>query len=230
MRTTTHPFRVITVTALVCLLNMLVFSSLLTAQERDCPYDKADPSLDNARISFKSLDYECAEQEIEDFLKKDNITIEERADAHVLLAAVYYARSKDHNEKRELVVEQFKQAFRAYRNWRGELDISSTEFIEMMNAAKVLVDEEGEEKPEPVKPAVEKPAPPPPTPTTTPTTTIATTTGKSKPWYKQWWAYVIGVGIVAGAAVALSGGGGDDGGGGVTPADTLPNFPPPPPN
>jgi hypothetical protein len=217
MRINNSVFRVTGIILLTCFLHMIIFPGLSTAQAPECPYDRANPSLDHARISFKSLDYRCAEQEIEDFLKLTDISTEERADAHVLLAAVYYAKSKNEGEKRELVIEQFKEAFRAYREWRGELDISSSEFIDMMNEAKKQVDQEEEEEVI-AEPVIEE---------KTPTTT---TYEEKKPWYTKWWAIGLGVGLVAGAVVVLGGGGDDDGGdGGGAVTDTLPGFPTTPP-
>jgi len=217
---TDHPlFRIIGVIALVCFLQGVVLPAAARGQTPECPYDRTKPSLDNARISFKSLDYHCAEQEIMDYLELDNLTIEQRADAHVLLAAVYYAKSKNDSEKKKLVINQFKEAFRAYRDWRGELDVSSTEFIEMMNEAKDLVDQEEAQKE--AEPVITEPTQGQETPVVT---TISAK--ESKPWYKNWWAIALGVGVVAGAAVLVAGGGGGESGdGGGTVLDTLPSAP-----
>lgn len=223
MRIHTRGVRVIGICTLVCFLQMIALPAISWGQAGECPYDRANPSLENARISFKSLNYRCAEQEIEDFLNKTDLTMEERADAHVLLAAVYYAKSKNEDEKRRLVVNQFKEAFRSYRDWRGELDVSSTEFIEMMNEAKMLVDQEEEEELEAepvVTPADEEEEEEP--------VYAQPTIGEKKPWYKQWWAIALGVGVVAGTVVLVAGGGGDDDGGDGTVIDTLPGPPDPP--
>ncbi|MDD4052720.1 MAG: hypothetical protein PHR28_12590, partial [candidate division Zixibacteria bacterium] len=197
------------------------------------------PTLESARISFKSLNYRCAEQEIEDVLKISSLTIEEKADAHILLAAVYFAMLKNDTEKRDRVIDQFKEAFKAYREWKGELDISSTEFIDMMKQAQEQVDKEAAAAPPTTTapPAVTEAPKETTTPVvteqpkdTTKTMAIAPAAeekaaeGKSKPLYTKWWAIVLGVGLVAGA-VALAGGGGGDNGGGGTVLDTLPNFP-----
>jgi len=209
-------FRIIGVILSACFFQAATVPSLSLAQDTGCSYDRARPSLENARVSFKSLDYNCAEQEILDYLKLESITIEQRADAHVLLAAVYYAKSKNNNEKRSLVIEQFKKAFEAYRQWRGELDISSTEFIGMMNEAQRLVDEEAKAALTPPQPPViDKPA----------VTAEKSTGEQKKAWYKQWWAIGLGVGVVAGAALLLAGGGGGEEGGGGQVTDTLPRPP-----
>ncbi|MFH1700108.1 MAG: hypothetical protein ABIE07_05930 [Candidatus Zixiibacteriota bacterium] len=221
MRKNSLIYRAVIYSLIVCFLQMIVAPSLVAAEPVNCPYDKTNPSLDNARISFKSLNYDCAEQEILDYLKGEQLSIEQKADAHVLLAAVYYAKLKNDKDKKARVIEQFKAAFESYRDWRGELDISSTEFIEMMNEAKILVDEEADKEPLPViekitsEPALETPA------------VIETGDGikKAKPWYTKWWAIGLGVGVVAAVVVAASGGGGGD----AEPVDnTLPGFPDPP--
>lgn len=219
MRIYNPGFRFMGILTVVCFAQMVVFPAASWGQTGDCPYDRANPSLENARISFKSLDYLCAEQEILDYLNTAGLTIEQRADAHVLLAAVYYAKSKNDTEKKKLVVNQFKEAFRAYRDWRGELDITSTEFIEMMNEAKRLVDEEEQQEEPTVEPVV--------VPDVEPVVAAPTATG-AKPWYKKWWAIALGVGVVAGAVVLAAGGGGDEDGGGGAAIDTLPGPPPPP--
>jgi hypothetical protein len=199
-------------------LHSVILPGLVFGQPAECDYDRNNPSLENARKNFLALNYVCAEQEINDFLALEGISIEERADAHVLLAEVYYARGRDVSEKKEKVIAQFVAAFEAYRQWRGELNIRSPEFMAMMKEAQDLVDKEAaeeaavvEEKPEEVVPA-EVPE---------------KEEKKGKPWYTKWWAIGLGVGIVVGGAVLLAGGGGDDGGGGAV--DTLPYFPPPPP-
>lgn len=217
--------RAIAVVVLACFLQTVLLPSLAPAQEIKCPYDRAHPTLGSARISFKSLNYRCSEQEINDYLLQTTLSLEERADAHVLLAAVYYAQLKDNDEKRVRVIGQFKEAFKSYREWRGDLDISSTEFIDMMNEAQTLVDQEAQKSAEKEQPkdTVKQAAP---LPKAQPT--VAKATGESKPFYKKWYMLVIGVGLIAGAAVALGGGGGSDSGGETS--TELPNFPPPPPS
>jgi hypothetical protein len=228
MQRSSHMFQATTTVILVCFMQMLALPTASLAQAPDCPYDRANPSLEHARISFKSLNYECAEQEIQDFLKLEKLTIQERADAHVLMAAVYYAKLEGDKEKRGQVVEQFKKAFQAYRDWRGELDISSSEFIEMMNQARTELDKEAAATPPATttQPPVtgEQPVvtPPPVQKVETPKKE-----GEKKAWYTKWWAIGLGVGVVALAVVALGGGGGDGDGG--QPQTALPDPPPPPP-
>lgn len=229
---------------LLCFLQMTLFSAAGPIRAADCPYDADNPSLDNARISFRSLNYTCAEQEILDLLNKADLTIEDKADAHVLLAAVYYAKLKNDKDKRSRVIEQFKAAFQAYRDWRGDLDISSTEFFDMMQEAQAQVDQETKDNPPVV--AEEPPTKettPAPAEEESPVVQVETTQPEeeaaiahmpayestekaSKPWYKKWWAIGLGVGLVAGAVVLAAGGGSDDGG--STDNTPLPDFPDPP--
>jgi len=221
-------FRVTAVALLTCFIHLTALPTMSLAQAPDCQYDRAKPSLDSARINFKSLNYKCAEQEILDALSQGALSIEEKADAHVLLAAVYYAMLKNDSQKRNRVIEQFKAAFQAYREWRGELDISSSEFIDLMTEAQKQVDKEALQLQTPPPPPVEQPkdtarkavAPPPPA------AAPKVAEGGGKPLYTKWWAILLGVGLVAGAVVLATGGGGD--GGGETTLDTLGTIPNPP--
>ncbi len=219
-------FRAAAVILLTCFIQLTVLPATSFAQTPECTYDRSSPTLESARISFKSLNYYCAEKEIEDFLKLETIGTEQRADAHVLLAAVYYAKVKNQGEKRSRVVEQFKQAFRAFREWRGELDISSTEFIGMMNEAQAQVDlelKELEEQEEAKTEAIEPQPPAEPEPEPAYVAEEVPPEKEGKAWYKQWWAIGLGVGLVAGVVVIAAGGGDDDGGGTVN--EPLPYWP-----
>jgi len=179
----------------------------------NCPYDKESPDLEHARQTFKALNYSCAELELNDLLAKPGLSLEEKADAHVLMAAVYYAKLKDSKEKKSKVIEQFAKAFRSYASWSGDLDIKSTEFISMMEQAKTLVDAEIAT---PEKPDLD----------TILAVPVKTDQGGKKAWYTQWWAIGLGVGVVVGAVALMGGGGGDDGAANDT---TLAGFPDPPP-
>jgi hypothetical protein len=126
----------------------LVSSGSIWAQESECVYDKNAPSLDNARLNFKSLKYRCAESEMLDRLRMKDLSLEEKADAHVLLAAVYFAMLRDDGARRAKVLEQFMAAYQFYADWKGELDISSAEFAGLMAEAKQRVESgESAEKP-----------------------------------------------------------------------------------
>jgi hypothetical protein len=215
-------FSVLKITSVLLFIiytNSLFVPTMVLGQEGDC-FDKTNPTLESARKSFLALNYQCAEEELDALLKMETLSTEQRADAHVLLAEVYYARVRDNSEKRSKVISQFVAAFEAYREWKGELNIKSPEFMAMMKEAQVMVDEEEESKE--AAAAEEKPAEFEPVPTTT----IKPETTK-KPWYTKWWAIGLGVGLVAGIVIIAAGGGGDDGGGG-TGSNDLPDFPDPP--
>ncbi len=211
MQKQTRAFRLITVLLLMIFLHSMMLPGLVLGQTADCKYDRNNPTLENARKNFLALNYECAEQEINDFLKTEGLDIQKKADAHILLAEVYYAKVRNDSEKKEKVIEQFVAAFKAYREWRGELNITSSEFMNMMKEAQDMVDQ-GKTEPEPVK--IEVPEK---------TTPEQPTEKKKGAWYKQWWAISLGVGVVVGGIILLTGGGNEE-----APLDTLAYFPPPP--
>ena len=186
------------------LVVMVLPIGVLAQESINCPYDKNAPTLDHARQTFKGLNYNCAELELDDLLKDGSLTLEEKADAHVLMAAVYYAKLKDTKEKRSKVIEQFAQAFRSYADWSGDVDIKSTEFLSMMEQAKSLVNTEIKTPDIDTLVAIPK-----------------LDSGEKKAWYTQWWAIGLGVGVVA--VVLLGGGGSDDP---APPDTTLATFPP----
>lgn len=132
------------IVSIIFIVPLFLISDSSFGQTTDCIYDTNAPSIDHARNSFKTLNYKCAEKEIIDFINTDTISLRSRADAHVLLAAIYYGMLKDDQGKKDKVVEQFKQAFRAFKNWQGELDIRSSEFKGMMDEAKSQVEQEPE--------------------------------------------------------------------------------------
>jgi len=214
MRSGSLLYRTLALVVLTAFLQSILLTGIGLAQSSGCDFDPEKPSIDHARMSFKMLNYRCAEEELNVLLAKETVDIEDKANAHVLLASVYYAMLKDNDEKRNRVTGEFVKAFKAYREWRGELDIKSSDFLDLMEAAKEQVDRETLEQ------AIE---PEPDSADTVAPVYIPTTTKDKKPWYKQWWAIGAGVGVVVIGAVALAGGGGDDDGGGTV--DTLPYFP-----
>ncbi len=222
--------KTVVILALIVYLQALVLPQVVQAQTTDCPFDKTNPTIENARYNFRITNYDCAEQELQALLAQENLDLQVKADAHVLLASVYYAKIRNDEEKRNLVIEQFVAAFGALRSWRGDLDIKSPEFMAMMQQAQELVDnkqdvEEGvkEEVAEEVAGVTPEIAPAEQVDETP--VTVITQDKKKGPWYKQWWAIGLGVGLVATAVVVASGGGGDE----EEPVDnTLPDFPDPP--
>lgn len=207
--------------ALIAFAQALVLPQLAEAQATDCPFDKDNPTIDNARYNFKITNYDCAEAELQAFLAKPDLDLQAKADAHVLLASVYYAKIRNDDEKRNLVVEELVSAFTAFRNWRGDLDINSPEFLAMMDQAQALVDQKAdleEEVKEEAAAQVEDEKDEAPV-------TVIKPEKKKGAWYKQWWAIGLGVGLVATTVVLVAGGGGDE----AAPEDnTLPDFPDPP--
>jgi len=195
-------FRITIIFLIFAYLQTIIPAGIALAEVNDCGYDSTAPDLEHARQSFKQINYRCAEQELNDLLSQEDLNIELKANAHVLLAAVYYTILRDATEKEQMVVDQFAEAFRSYQDWSGDLDIKSSKFAALMETAKGLVEEEKAEPKEtksPVVPTEEKQV-------------------KKKAWYTQWWAIALGVGVIAGVAVA-AGGGSSDGGGTAVLAD-----------
>ncbi len=160
--------------AYICFIAVLcmLLPTIVPAQLPQCAYDRKTPSLTHARISFKSLNYVCAELELRDLLLVKNLSLTTKADAHVLLAAVYYAMTQDFDEKQTRTMEQFKEAFRAYFDWKGELDIESDYFRSLMRDARKEIEAEIQAAAADSVAAAAKAAPP----TTTPATTTPVTT------------------------------------------------------
>jgi hypothetical protein len=151
----------------VCALAVSLFLSPSdsSAQMPQCGYDRAVPSLDHARFSFRTANYVCAELELRDLLSIDTLDLKQKADAHVLLAAVYYAMLSGKNQQRDKALEQFSAAFKAYRDWKGELDIKSEDFQALMDEAKRRIEAQSA-PPTGESPVTSEPAP---QPTLTPT-------------------------------------------------------------
>ncbi len=213
MRKWTRILRVVAVLALLSFAQVLVLPQMVQAQTPECTYDKESPSLESARLNFRITNYDCAEMELNDLLADESLDLQAKADAHILLAAVYYAKVRDDKEKRSRVMEQFVAAFQSLRQWRGELDIKSPEFLALMKEAQELVDKQ-EKAADAVKEQIPEAKMEP---------LITQKPGEEKkPWYKRWWVLGIGVGVVATAVAVAAGGGGDDGG---QPPDELPGFP-----
>ena len=206
-----HLLRFCSVIMLVAFLFSVVVPNMVLAQASDCNYDTGNPTIKNARKNFLALNYHCAELELTDLLKDESLNTQQRADAHILLAEVYYAKVRNEGEKEDKVIGQFVAAFKSYRDWRGELNIKSPEFMGMMKRAQDMVDqgiEQTDDDTETIK-VEEK----------------MVVGGKKKKgaWYKQWWALGLGVGVVVVAVVVLTGGEDEEE---VQP--DLPGFPPTP--
>ncbi|MCX6825914.1 MAG: hypothetical protein NTV06_01405 [candidate division Zixibacteria bacterium] len=203
--------RTISLVLLIAYVHAVFLPSWLYAQTPNCNYDIKAPSIENARRNFKALNYKCAELELTDLLGLPNLSLEDKSNVHILLAAVYYAMLKDDSEKKNMVMQQFMAAFKAYRDWKGELDIKSPEFKTMMEQAQLQVDKETSIAPAEQKATIDTTAHP----------AAMTGTKAGKAWYKQWWAIGLGVGIVAGAVILVAGGKGDA----AVPDTALAGFP-----
>ena len=65
--------RVVALTLLLAFLQFQFSPIPVMAEETECDYDRNNPSLDNARKNFLALNYDCAEQELNDLLAKGTL-------------------------------------------------------------------------------------------------------------------------------------------------------------
>ncbi len=194
--------------------------------DTDCAYDPATPEVEHARESFRSGNHTCARLELMCLLGLDILEGREKADAHALMAAVEYATTFDRKERRQRTRLQFLEAFKAFRYWRGQMEIPEYEFRNIMKDAREVMEwvysraEEAEPTEIIEEPAAQVVTEPP----------IAAVAEKKKPWYQRWWALGSGVGLVVMAVSVLGSAGADEVVVEVpSPAvDTLADFPSPP--
>ena len=206
--------RIIISTTIIVYIFMLLAPSLITAQSEYCIYDRKTPMVESALESFRNKDYECAQWELGDLLEQKKVAPELRADALVLLAQVNYMMIEDKQEKRSTVRKNLITAFRTYPDWKGDLQVRSSEFLNLINDSKDIAHRLGiippdtfdEEEALIEEAAFEEP--------------------EKKAWYKKWWVFGTGVGAMALAVVLISGG--DDKEEDKIVLDTLPDFPPSP--
>lgn len=199
---------------IIAYLNLYFTPELVWGQSEYCIYDRKAPSLESALESYKLNDYECARWELKDLLDREDITRLERADALILLAQVNFFMINDSQTKRSEVRKDLITAFRTYPEWNGELQTRNTEFIKLIRDSRDIADRLGPfERIVTELDSLEAPFPPQKAP---------------KAWYKKWWIYGTGVGLMA-AAIVLLGGGDDDKPAEPLPVlDTLAGFPPSP--
>lgn len=199
---------------LVVYLLLLMQPFAASAQQVNCPFDRENPSIDNARMQFKVTNYTCAEEELNALLAQESLDLKTKADAHVLLAQVYYAKLRDSEDMEKKVVAEFVAAFRAYKNWKGDLDIQSSEFVALMKMAQdQIAAEEADKEGTSIDLASEQ----------VPSEEGAGLEAKKKPWYKKWYVLGLGAVVVGSAALMIGGSGGGDNG--ETPTTDLPDFP-----
>jgi hypothetical protein len=191
----------------VCVVSSL---GVLSADEVSCDFNADNPRVLHAKMFFTGGQYACAEQELSALLERQDINRHAAADAHMLLAAVYFQTIQDRNTRRQKAREQFILGLRANRKWSGNLAVSSAEFITIFNDARELVEWLYKESPElfASDSLTEE--------------QVTEAVASKKPWYKRWWALASGVGVAVLAGAIILGGGNN---GNTTPADTLPDFP-----
>lgn len=189
------------------------------SDEPECMFDTEAPTVLSARASFRAADYACAEKELTALLSEERLGRGTRANAHMLLAEVYFESTDDAAVRRQKVREQFVKGLQASPGWAGSFDVTNSSFLSIYNDAREMVDYINRTAPESAMPQSD---------TIITAAAEPVTTEHGKPWYRKWWALGSGVGIVALGAVLLVGGGSSADGGGTVETDTLPDFPPPP--
>ena len=185
----------------------------LTAQTPECEYPGNFPTVENARLVFRSADLECAKKELRDLLSREEISRETRADAHMLLASVYFIEETDNITRRIKVKQELVEVFLSYRNWQGQLEIRSAEFRKILSDARDLAEGHYQNSPDLQKDYEEQLL------LIDSTTQVMT---EKRKWYTKWWAIGSGVGIIAMAAILMTGSNDQTG---SLPIDTLPPFP-----
>ena len=185
----------------------------LIAQTAECKYPGGLPTVENARLSFRSADLVCAKKELKDILTREGISRKTRADAHMLLASVYYIEETDDITRRIKVKQEIVEVFLAYRDWQGQFEIRSSEFRKIFSDARELAEWKYQNSPD-LQNDYEKQL-----------LLIDATeqkTTENKKWYSKWWAIGSGIGIIAMAAILMSGSNDNTT---SLPIDTLPPFP-----
>ena len=184
----------------------------VVSSEIRCAYDMANPSIASARTSLKALNYGCAEQELTNLLKSEtaNLTLEDRASAHILLGTVYYLMAQQLEQQRERILNEFVEAFRVYRMWSGSLELELVELREILDEARDKAEQEYQAELDRRAALTDSLA-----------VDVEEPSGRKKPW----WLFAGGVVVAAVTVIVLVGkkdsGGGDDSGG-------IPDYPLPP--
>lgn len=214
----TKPIRLIGV--LVLAVWTVLYPLLLSAQTAECDYPKGRPSIGHARQAYRAAELECAALELNDLLNRTDTPRAIKAEAHMILASVYYVSDEEPGTSRNSVKKELVEMFMADRYWQGRLEIQTADFRKLVNDAHELAEWRYRNSPELAAEydrSVER---------TDSLVADSIRIEESKPgqkkWYTKWWAIGSGVGIIAMAAILMSGG--NDTGGSV-PIDSLPPFP-----
>ena len=181
------------------------------AAEAKCGYDEAQPSLASARASLRALNYACAEQELTHLLSKDStyLSLEDRAGAHILLGTVYYLMAHQLEQQRERILNEFAEAFRAYRKWSGALELELPELREILDEARSRVEREFQAELD--REQID---------------TDSLVVPLRKPGKKKTWLFLAGSAVLAGVAIIVFGSSKTDDESGD--AGGIPSYPPPP--
>ncbi len=207
--------------AILCGTLLSIFGSVsLLAQDSECTYSETTPSIQSARTTFRAAGLNCAEKELNELLALQNISRQEKADAHLLLASVYFIKEPDANARRHRVKKELVAMYMADRRWQGQLEIVSSEFRTLLKDAREMANWRYQQSPELTDEySIDSLQ-----------VALADSTRfeyenleNKKPWYTKWWALSSGVGLVIVAATVISSA--EEVVPPPIPVDTLPDFP-----
>lgn len=119
----------LTVTGIITLVSIPAIGA---AQESECHYNRSLPSLENARASFLTSKFECAEMEINDILNLPSLEDRIKAGAYILLAHIHYGMKSDS----EIVIDCFDRAFQANPGWHGDIHFDKPEFRNFLETGR----------------------------------------------------------------------------------------------
>jgi len=213
MRRKSKYIRLFVISILTAYINLLLAPVLVRGQSEYCIYDRKAPAIESALESYKINDYECARWELNDLLARKDVTRQERTDALILLAQVNFNLIEDSQSKRSEVRKNLITAFRTFPEWEGELQTRNTEFIKLIRDSRDIATRLG-----PFETAI---------PEIDSMATAPLPIEGEKTWYKKWWVYGTGIGLMAAAIVLVSGGDDAPPEPEIVP-DTLADFPPSP--
>ncbi|MEE8577703.1 MAG: hypothetical protein V3T31_10645 [candidate division Zixibacteria bacterium] len=186
-------------------LVVLAILPVTLLSQQPCDFNPNKPSYDHARSVFHKGDYLCSESEAQAILAQLDISPLLRARAYMLVACNKY-ESIDSTQLRQSEVEEaLLLVYQTNPYYDDEPDVLALEFYILMDRAferaqnEFVASEQMVEYHKQIKDEI--------------------ASGK-KPWYRKWWAYPLGAGVVATAVAVLTAGEEP-----ATPLDTLAGFP-----
>jgi hypothetical protein len=111
----------------IVVLVMMHLAAYIHAAE--CDYDRSHPSLNSASGFMEELNWACARAELNDLLANTATSEHDKADAHVMLAIIYYRTIKEYAARSDSVLTEFLNALDKNPGITPRLDIDSLGLI-----------------------------------------------------------------------------------------------------